>query len=54
MKKLFEKMIDYALLGQTLSDFVKAHFKQLLNKNCYEISCLWKVAEAKARRLMSL
>ena len=54
MKKLFDEMIDYALMQKTLSDFVKDHFTQLLRKNCYEVSCLWKQAQRQAMRLFSL
>lgn len=54
MKKLYEKMIDYALMQKSLSDFVKDNFKALLHKNCYEVSCLWKQAQKQARRLWCL
>ena len=54
MKKLYGKMIDYALMQKTLSEFVKDNFKALLNKNCYEIKCLWKQAQRQARRLFAL
>ena len=54
MKKLYEKMIDYALMQKTLSDFVKDNFKALLKKNCYEVKCLWQQAQRQARRLFCL
>lgn len=52
--KLFNEMIDYCLFGQSLSEFVKAHFKELLPYRMGEIEHLWKIAKYQAVRLMSL
>jgi len=47
-------MIDCAIFGESLSDFVKAHLSQLKGYTLGELAHLWKLAKARAKAILSL
>ena len=51
--RVFDLMIDGALFGQSLSDFVKAHINKLGGYTLGEVRHLWQLAKARASRLLT-
>ena len=51
-KKVFDLMIDSALFGETLSDFVKAHLSTLGGFALGELVKLWARAKKSAKAIL--
>ena len=53
-EKILNKMIDYCLFNQKLSDFAKKYYRALIGLKKKEIVALWYMAKEQARGLMCL